>query len=103
MRLILGLKSDAPPPVARSAGPKEILSRSRNYRTREREAPPQEVERHSFAVTHGRVTAGHIQQAGKTFTAISALGAGELGVYHSLKAAADAISDAHGGARLARP
>jgi hypothetical protein len=62
-------------------------------------AKPQAVERHCFAITHGRLTAGWVEQSGNDFVATIAPGRRSIGSFPSLKAAADAIDAAYGGAR----
>ena len=56
------------------------------------------IVRRSFTVSVGRESIGRIEQTDdRCFTARIAPNGVELGVFGTLKAAADAISDAHGG------
>ncbi|MGO9048145.1 MAG: hypothetical protein ACLQFW_14865 [Xanthobacteraceae bacterium] len=54
-------------------------------------------ERHFFYVTHGQINIGFVAQAGNEFAASDADGR-KIGVFESLKAASDAISERCGGA-----
>lgn len=89
-----------PPKKRRSAsagterGPNNQASQSKATKTR---AKTQDVERHSLAVTHGQDAVGFVDQAGKRFTARDVDGR-KLGAFRTLKAAADAVSAAYGGA-----
>ena len=50
------------------------------------------VERHSFSVYHGQNALGFVEQRGDAFTAKTIKGK-KIGIFGSLKLAADAISD----------
>ena len=54
-------------------------------------------ERHFFYVTHGQMNIGFVAQTGNEFAASDADGR-KIGVFESLKAASDAISERCGGA-----
>jgi hypothetical protein len=73
------------------AGPKSKSSKH-NENNKDQSAE-QGVERRRLTLTHGQEAAGFIEQLGKQFTA-SAIDGRRLGIFTSLKAAANAISDA---------
>jgi hypothetical protein len=66
--------------------------------TKARRSNQEKLERRHLSVTHGTITAGYIDQEGSRFTATTVDGV-KLGDFASSKAAANAISDARGGAR----
>jgi hypothetical protein len=56
----------------------------------------QATERHSYTVTDGRDAIGRIEQDGHDFAAYALPAESRLGVFGTMKAAARAISTAHG-------
>lgn len=90
-------KKQGPASAATENGAKTNRKSSQQKNTKSK-AAAQESERHFLTVTHGQVTAGYIEQKGKAFKA-TAVDGRALGIFANLKAAADAVSAAHGGAR----
>ena len=89
-------KKRRPAPPASGNGP------NRNARPEQKKntklgAETQAGERHFFYVTHGQMNIGFVAQAGNEFAASDADGR-KIGVFESLKAASDAISERCGGA-----
>ena len=66
------------------------LSQKQNTNTKPK---TQEIERHFFYVTHGQTNVGFVEQIGKIYKAIAA-DERTLGTFASLKAAANAVSEA---------
>jgi hypothetical protein len=85
----------SPAPGATGSGTKRFRKASQKQNTKS-DVKAQAVERHSFAVYDGQVAIGLVEQADQSFAATTPDGR-ELGVFSSLKAAADAISAAYRG------
>jgi hypothetical protein len=81
------------------AGPKS-KSQSSQAKNTKSTAKAQGSEHHSFAIYDGQIALGFVEQIDKDFTATDVDGR-EIGVFASLKAAADAVSARHDrGSRL---
>lgn len=92
-------KMRSPASVAAERGANRKTEKQSHAKNTKNRKPAQAPERHSFALTHGRETAGYIEQEGKSFAAKSVHGHRPLGTFKTLKAACEAISAAYGGDR----
>jgi hypothetical protein len=92
-RKVLGSKKRSPAPAATERRAKE---KSSQIDATQAAPKSQARERHFFWITHGHTNVGFVSQAGNEFTARDADGR-KIGVFASLKAAADAV-DRSGGA-----
>ena len=87
-------KKRSPASVAiTKAGPKS-KSQSSQAKNTKSAAKAQGSEHHSFAIYDGQIALGFVEQIDKDFTATDVNGR-EIGVFASLKAAADAVSARH--------
>jgi hypothetical protein len=92
---------DGPPQKRSPASPASETGPNRKSQSSQRhnkktEPKAQGAERHFFYVTHGQTGVGCVAQAGDVFAASDADGR-KIGVFESLKAAADALSKSCGG------
>jgi hypothetical protein len=85
--------------IALAAAEREAPSKGKSSQadTTKGASKSQTCERHFFWVTHSQINVGFVAQAGDDFTARDASGR-KIGVFESLKTAADAVSDHCGGA-----
>lgn len=70
----------------------KIRPKKKNPRENSRRASARAVERHVLSVYSGTVWLGSIEQVGDAFTARTRRGR-KIGVYRTLKVAADAVGD----------
>jgi hypothetical protein len=85
----------SPASAATEHGTYRSKSKSSHPKITRPAAESQERGYHFFWITHGQTNAGFVEQIGDSYKAITADGV-DIGVFDSLKAAADAVSDCEG-------